>query len=293
MKNNNIKSSKGIWTMLFALTALIWGVAFVVVKDSIQSVTPLYMLAMRFFIAAAACVPLCIQFKCSIDKNTVIKGIILGVALFTAYALQTYGINYTTAGKNAFITAFYMVLVPFFNLLFFGKRVNRMQIFAAFMALAGVGLLTLGGDTGINIGDALTFLCAIVFALQIILTGRFCRDVDAFMLNTVQLVTVTVLSLIAAPIFEGPPAGAVVLSGRLIASMLYLGLLSTMFAECVQTIGLKYVSPLLATILMSLESVFGVLASVVLLGERLTGKMVTGCVLMFAAIIIIELKEAE
>lgn len=279
--------------MLFALTALIWGVAFVVVKDSIQSVTPLYMLAMRFFIAAAACVPLCIQFKCSIDKNTVIKGIILGVALFTAYALQTYGINYTTAGKNAFITAFYMVLVPFFNLLFFGKRVNRMQIFAAFMALAGVGLLTLGGDTGINIGDALTFLCAIVFALQIILTGRFCRDVDAFMLNTVQLVTVTVLSLIAAPIFEGPPAGAVVLSGRLIASMLYLGLLSTMFAECVQTIGLKYVSPLLATILMSLESVFGVLASVVLLGERLTGKMVTGCVLMFAAIIIIELKEAE
>ncbi len=291
MKNNNIKSSKGIWTMLFALTALIWGVAFVVVKDSIQSVTPLYMLAMRFFIAAAACVPLCIQFKCSIDKNTVIKGIILGVALFTAYALQTYGINYTTAGKNAFITAFYMVLVPFFNLLFFGKRVNRMQIFAAFMALAGVGLLTLGGDTGINIGDALTFLCAIVFALQIILTGRFCRDVDAFMLNTVQLVTVTVLSLIAAPIFEGPPAGAVVLSGRLIASMLYLGLLSTMFAECVQTIGLKYVSPLLATILMSLESVFGVLASVVLLGERLTGKMVTGCVLMFAAIIIIELQE--
>ena len=279
--------------MLFALTALIWGVAFVVVKDSIQSVTPLYMLAMRFFIAAAACVPLCIQFKCSIDKNTVIKGIILGVALFTAYALQTYGINYTTAGKNAFITAFYMVLVPFFNLLFFGKRVNRMQIFAAFMALAGVGLLTLGGDTGINIGDALTFLCAIVFALQIILTGRFCRDVDAFMLNTVQLVTVTVLSLIAAPIFEGPPAGAVVLSGRLIASMFYLGLLSTMFAECVQTIGLKYVSPLLATILMSLESVFGVLASVVLLGERLTGKMVTGCVLMFAAIIIIELKEAE
>ena len=277
--------------MLFALTALIWGVAFVVVKDSIQSVTPLYMLAMRFFIAAAACVPLCIQFKCSIDKNTVIKGIILGVALFTAYALQTYGINYTTAGKNAFITAFYMVLVPFFNLLFFGKRVNRMQIFAAFMALAGVGLLTLGGDTGINIGDALTFLCAIVFALQIILTGRFCRDVDAFMLNTVQLVTVTVLSLIAAPIFEGPPAGAVVLSGRLIASMLYLGLLSTMFAECVQTIGLKYVSPLLATILMSLESVFGVLASVVLLGERLTGKMVTGCVLMFAAIIIIELQE--
>ena len=279
--------------MLFALTALIWGVAFVVVKDSIQSVTPLYMTAMRFFIAAAACVPLCIQFKCSIDKNTVIKGIILGVALFTAYVLQTYGINYTTAGKNAFITAFYMVLVPFFNLLFFGKRVNRMQIFAAFMALAGVGLLTLGGDTGINIGDALTFLCAIVFALQIILTGRFCRDVDAFMLNTVQLVTVTVLSLIAAPIFEGPPAGAVVLSGRLIASMLYLGLLSTMFAECVQTIGLKYVSPLLATILMSLESVFGVLASVVLLGERLTGKMVTGCVLMFAAIIIIELKEAE
>ena len=162
---------------------------------------------------------------------------------------------------------------------------------AAFLALFGVGLLTLGGDNGINIGDVLTFCCAIAFAIQIILTGKFCSGVDAFMLNTVQMGTVTALSLIAAPVFEGPPADAIELSGRLILSMLYLGLLSTFFAECVQTIGLKYVSPLLATILMSLESVFGVLASVVMLGERLTGRMIAGCVLMFAAIIIVELQE--
>ena len=290
MKNIDIKT-KAVWTLLFALTALIWGVAFVVVKGSTSVVTPMYMMAMRFTLAAVAAVPISIRFNCVFNKSVLTKGIILGVSLFIAYVLQTYGVIYTTAGKNAFITAFYMVQVPFLNLLFFGKKVTRMQVFAAFIALLGVGLLTLGGDDGINIGDILTFCCAFVFAIQIILTGRFASEVDAFMLNTVQLSTVAILSLVAAPIFEGPPSRAIEFSGSLILAMLYLGLLSTFFAECVQTIGLKYVSPLLATILMSLESVFGVLASVVFLGERLTGRMIAGCILMFAAIIIVELQE--
>ena len=288
---NNLYSSRTVWTVLFAIIALIWGIAFVVVKDSTASVTPMYMMAMRFTIASVAAIPITLLVKSSFNREVLVKGMILGFFLFVAYAFQTYGINYTTAGKNAFITAFYMILVPFFNLLFFRKKVTKWQVFAAFLALAGVGLLTLGGDSGINTGDILTFCCSIAFAIQIILTGRFCKGVDAFMLNTIQVVTVAVLSLAAAPLFDGPPSTAIVLSGKLIAGMLYLGLLSTFLAECVQTIGLKYVSPLLATILMSLESVFGVLASVVLLGEQLTGRMIMGCVLMFAAIIIVELQE--
>lgn len=290
---NRIKRSKALWTVLFVFVALIWGVAFVIVKDSTKDITAMYLMAGRFIVAFAAGALFCIRLKCTLNKDVLKKGIYLGISLFVAYAFQTYGINYTTAGKNAFITAFYMILVPFFNFMFFQKKVTRWQIFAAFLALFGVGLLTLGSDAGINIGDVLTLCCSVAFAVQIVLTGRFAPGVDAFLLNTVQLGTVTVLSLIFAPVFDGAPSDAVALSGGIIAGILYLGLLSTFFAECVQTIGLKYINPLLATILMSLESVFGVLSSVVLLGERLTAKMIFGCVFMFVAIIIVELQEKE
>ncbi len=290
---NKIRASRALWTALFVLVALIWGVAFVVVKDSMEHISPMYMLAARFTVAFIAGALLCVILKCSLNREVLIKGIYLGVSLFIAYVLQTYGIKYTTAGKNAFITAFYIVLVPFLNFLFFRRKVTVLQTVGALMAIVGVGLLTLGGDKGINRGDLLTLACAVAFAIQIVLMARFSPKVDCNVLNAVQLGCVTLLSVILAPVLDGPFADAVQFSPGLVGAMLYLGLLSTFFAECVQTIGLKYLNPLLATILMSLESVFGVLASVILLGEKLTLKMIFGCCIMFAAILIVESQETD
>ncbi|MCR5626369.1 MAG: DMT family transporter [Lachnospiraceae bacterium] len=288
-----IKTSRILWSFMFVLIAMIWGVAFVVVKDSVLFIAPVYMVAFRFTIAFIAGCIFCFFRGARLNKEVLKSGIYLGISLFVAYILQTIGIEYTTAGKNAFITTVYIILVPFMNFALYRASLSPAHIIGAVMSFTGVGFLTLGGIDGINIGDVLTFLCAISFSVQIILTARYSPHHDAMLLNTIQLGVCAVAGWILAPIIDGPVSQGISFSPSMILSMLYLGLLSTFFAECVQTYGLRYVDPLLGTILMSLESVFGVLSSVILLGEKITGKMLLGIVLMFTAIIIVEIQEGK
>ena len=172
--------------------------------------------------------------------------------------LQTIGCQYTTAGKNAFLTTIYVILVPFLHWLINHRRPDRYVIGGALLAMVGIGLLSLQGEGGIALGDLLTLLCGIFFAVHIVYIDRYTLAQDPAILTVLQLATAAVLSFLLAPLIDGPfPAQA--LHPEAVTGMLYLGLLSTMLGFLLQNVGQKYTTPSTASLLLSFESVFGVL----------------------------------
>ena len=176
-------------------TAFIWGTSFVILKEALDSIGTMWVLALRFIIAAALLLLAAGKRLKTLGRDGLRGGVLLGVCLAAAYIFQTYGLKYTTPGKNAFLTATYCVLVPFMVWAFFKRRPNAANIIAAFMCVFGIGLVSLSGTSPFNIGDALTLVCGIFYALQIILTERFIGDCDALSLTGVEFGTAAVICL--------------------------------------------------------------------------------------------------
>jgi drug/metabolite transporter (DMT)-like permease len=276
------------------LAACIWGFAFVVVKDSLAYVGPIYMMAFRFSIASAA-LGLLFAPKIKLLNRTYWKnGVVLGLYLFFAYAFQTIGCNYTTAGKNAFLTTIYVMLVPLLGWPLYKKRPGWHVFVAAAISITGIGLLALSNTDGtllmMNKGDVLTLVCGLFYALHILRMEKCNATQSTILLTILQFFFAAVFSWIAAPFFDGAFPVAAVRNSRVIVSMLYLGLLSTMVAFVLQNVGLKYVPSSVAALFLSFESVFGVLFSTLLLHEQLTLRMIAGCILIFFAVILAETK---
>jgi drug/metabolite transporter (DMT)-like permease len=269
--------------------ALIWGFAFIVVKNALDLIPPVYMLAFRFTIAAIGLGIIFHKRIKNINKNNIISGIILGLFLYLGYLLQTIGCLYTTAGKNAFLTTIYVVIVPFLYWIISKKRPDGYCIFAAFMAIVGIGLLSLNGKMSINIGDVLTLFCGFAYAVHIIFINKFSEYQDPIILTLIQIVAAAVLSWITAPIMDGKfPMD--VTKPDMIIGMLYLGIFSTMIAFLLQNVCQKYIEASTAALLLSMESVFGAVFSIVFLKEIFTTKMLIGCALIFTAVIMAETK---
>lgn len=273
--------------LLFATA--IWGFSFVVVKESVDVIPPLYMLAFRFTIASIAMALLFAKRLRNITKQMVLHGAWIGIWLFLAYVMQTWGCKYTTAGKNAFITVMYVVIVPFLSWLLFHKRPKLYSLIAAALALVGVGMLSLNGEGGINSGDWMTLAASFFFAVHMIYVNHYGQTEDPVLLTLLQLATTAVLSWILAPLMEGAFPTAV-WSPDMLGSMLYLGLLASMLGFLLQNVGQKYTPPATAALLMSMESVFGTLSSVVFLREHISPKMFAGCALVLFAVILAETK---
>lgn len=271
------------------LTTVIWGFAFVVVKNSVDTVPPVYMLAIRFSIAAAGLALLFFK-KLRLLNGTIFKeGFVLGVLLFLSYFLQTEALKFTTAGNNAFLTTIYVVIVPFLHWLLNKKRPDKYCIGAAFLAITGIGFLSLDAGFTMNFGDVLTVLCGFGFAAHMIYIDKYTQKHDPVLLTILQLAVTAALSWVLAPFMEGAiPAG--VFRADMVTGMLYLGFLSSMVGFLLQNVGQKYTEPATASLLLSMESVFGALFGVLLLGERMTGRKAFGCVLMLTAILMAETK---
>lgn len=284
----NKKSISFLASLGLLLAAAIWGFAFVVVKDSLDYIGPVWMMAFRFTIAALALSAVYAKKLLKAPRRAWLSGLILGLYLFAAYLVQTIGCNYTTAGKNAFLTTIYVFLVPLFSWPLTKKRPAWYVFVCALMSLTGIGLLALGtGDTGaVNIGDVLTLLCGIFYAVHIIFTARYTTAYTPVLLTVIQFIAAAALSWICAPFFDGAFPLSQAVSARIVLSMLYLGLLSTMVAFVLQNVGLKYLPSALASLLLSFESVFGILFSALMLHERLTLRMAIGCILIFAAVVL-------
>lgn len=269
------------------LTALIWGFAFVIVKNSLDLIPPLYMLAFRFTIASAALALALGPRLARITKADLKSGAVLGLFLFLAYAFQTIGCQYTTAGKNAFLTTIYVIIVPFLHWLINHKRPNMYAIIGAITALIGIALLSLQGEGSASIGDLLTLICGFGFAIHMVYIDKYTGKQDPVLLTLLQLSFTALLPWLTAPLLDGAfPAEALQLST--LTGMLYLGLFSTLLGFLLQNVCQKYTAPSTASLLLSFESVFGVLFSVLLLNERLTFRMAAGCTLMFLAVLLVE-----
>lgn len=279
-KENLLKLSA---SLAIICTTIIWGIAFVVVKQSLDSVPPIYMLAMRFSVAAAFLSVVFIPRFRNINRKTWLHGAIVGALLFCAYALQTVGAKYTTAGNSAFVTSLYVVLVPLLSALIFRKKPDLLDVICALAAIVGIGLMCLSSFS-VNVGDALTVGCAVFFALHIIALSVFTKKDDICVLTALQFVFAAAISWLVAPISDGAfPASN--MNAGIIWNMLFLGVFSSGIAYLCQSFGQKYTKAATSAVLLSTESVFGAFFGWLILHETMQPAAFIGCVLMLAAII--------
>ncbi len=290
-----IKNFKG--SLMLLITSLIWGTAFVAQSEGMNYVEPFTYNAMRTLLGGVVLIPVIILFR-FLDKrngkekanfslkNTVTGGICCGIVLFIASSFQQSGIAQTTAGKAGFVTALYIVIVPLIGIFMHKKMPLRMWLFIA-IALAGFWLLCIKQDIGISSGDLLVFFGAIFFAVHITVIDFFNeKNTDGVLMSCIQFFTAGLLMLICMFIFEKPTIPNIVGAG---GTILYAGIMSCGVAYTLQILGQKHTNPTLATMLMSLESVFAALSGWLILGEKLSIKEFFGCVLIFAAVILAQL----
>lgn len=287
-KKPNI-SMTGYKVMLFAATVL-WGAAFVVMKNAVDVIGPAQLVGVRFFLAG---ILLAIifhkQFKSMLSPGGIRAGAIMGLILFTAFWLQTLGLTDTTPGKNAFLTATYCVMVPLIMWAISHRFPGWSCIIAALMCVAGIGLVSIQpGTFSIGFGDGVTLAGAAVFALEIIFIARFTKTYSAIGITVVQFICCGLLGLIFGGIFEPVPNFSAI-TPDFFLELAYLVVLSSCVCYVFQNVGLAHVPPAQGALILSLESVFGVISSVILYGEQLTLQMIAGFALIFIAILISEL----
>ena len=285
---------------MLILTAFIWGTAFVAQSVGMDYLGPFTFNGVRSLIGGVALIP-CIWILQKLNdksdpvteernrKDLLIGGISCGVLLFAASSLQQVGIQYTTAGKAGFITAFYIVFVPVFGI-FLEKKTGWKVWTAVILALAGLYFLCITERFTIGKGDIFLFACALVFSLHILVIDYFSPKVEGVKMSCIQFLVCGIISLPFMFLLETPRMGAIVDAAW---PLLYAGVLSCGVAYTLQIIGQKNVNPAIASLILSLESCFSVLAGWVILGEKLSVRESIGCILMFAAIILAQLPDKK
>ena len=274
---------------LIAVT-VIWGGGFVASDMALKSLRPFQIMAIRFLLSTILMGGASIRELKGIDFKELRAGILMGCALFVGFAFQIVGLQYTTPSKNAFLTALNVVMVPFIAFLILKKKISMKSIAGAVMAIFGVGLLSLEKNLSLGLGDALTLVCTVGFAFQIFFTSEFVKKYRAVVLNFVQMLTAVLLSVVSLFLF-GETEFHVTAQGWL--SVLYLGVISTALCYLLQTASQRYVDETKAAIILSMESVFGTIFSILILHEQVTLRMICGCVIILAAVIVSNLADAQ
>ena len=271
------------------LATLIWGSSFIIMKDALDDITTYYLLAIRF---TGAFVLLGIVFWKKwkhINKDVIIVGFIMGTALIAAYAFQTFGLMDTTPGKNAFLTAGYCILVPFLFWGVAGIRPDKFNVIAAVLCIVGIGLVALDDNLSVGRGDLLTLVCCVFYALHIVVSAKFTRTMDVMLLTIGQFFFAAMWSWVLAFLFE-PPLIVSEMSTEIWLVLGYLCVFATAGALGLQTFGLKYTSPSAGALILSLESVFGVIFSIMVGAEEVTVRLLIGFAVIFFAIVVSETK---
>ena len=269
------------------IVTIIWGGGFVASDIALNELSPFEIMSYRFLIASILMGIFAWKNLKNIRKDEIIYGSILGVALFSGFALQIIGLKYTTPSNNAFLTATNVVMVPFIAYIIGRKKLNKADITGSFTALIGVGVLSLQSNFSLGTGDILTLFCALGFAFQIYLTGIFGKKIRPSILNFLQMFTAFCLSVIGL-LFSG--SINLSLSTQGISAIIYLGVVSTALCYFLQTAAQKHVDETKSAIILSMEAVFGTLFSIVLLGEKPTLKMVIGGIMILSAVLMSELQ---
>lgn len=268
--------------------AFFWGITFPTMKILVGIYPACWLLFLRFG-TASAMIYFFFHKRVNASLRKVLKGgIIIGVLLFVAITVQTIGLGYIGGGRSAFISAIYVLMVPF--MLWGLEKVfpGWLTIAAAVLCVAGMYLLSGDDASGPDgyVGDILTIICAVAFAVQVIAISRYAHDTDPIALSFVEFVTFAVVSLISSLIFETPSE---YFSMNGLTELAITTVFATFGCYMIQIISQKYAEPSHATIIMSLESVFGLAASMIFLGESVTARMLAGCAMIFSAVLISEM----
>lgn len=278
------------YKLMIVIATVIWGVSFVVMKDAVGVMEPSWLIGIRFICTAIILSAVFWRrLRVSFGRTLLAGGALLGILLFAAYWTQTVGLKYTTPGKNAFLTAVYCVIVPF---LFWGvakRRPTLYNVCAAVLCIVGVGLVSLSGsaDLSLGFGDGMTLVCSVMFAGHIVATAMVSKKADIMALTVVQFAVAGVLGCAVGLITEPLPNVAAITPDFLF-NMAYLIIFASCVALAFQNAAVAKVPPSQAAILLSLESVFGVGASIVFYGEQMTFALVSGFVLILGAVILSE-----
>lgn len=277
---------------MLLLTAIIWGFAFVAQSVGIDAMGPFLFNGIRNIIGSVVLLPVILFFKKTgklekaFTKEAIIGGICCGLCLFFASSFQQLGIQHSTVGKASFITALYVVLVPVLGM-FIGKKTGWKVWFSVAIATVGLYLLCMSGKLELGSGDILLIVCAGLFAVHILVIDHFSPLANGVVISSIQFFVTGVLSFIAMPLFGENFIWSNIMKGGI--AILYAGILSSGVAYTLQVVFQKDVEPTAASLILCMESVFGVIGGWLLLGQMLTMRELIGCGLMLIAIILAQI----
>ena len=291
MKPQHLKSD-----LLFLLSAIIWGFAFVAQRMGMDHVGPFTFNGIRFFLGAMVLLPFIYghrknQPRKSEDnrpihsRRLIFYGGLAGLTLFSGASLQQVGLVYTTAGKAGFITGLYVVIVPIMGLLW-GQRTNTGTWGGALMAAAGMYLLSVNEDFSISFGDVLELIGAVLWAGHIHIIGWLSPKTDSLRLAFVQFMVCAMASLMIAVVVETVSVAGIAAAAL---PIIYGGALSVGVAYTLQVVAQRHAHPAHAAILLSLEAVFAAVGGWLILGETMSGRGIMGCSLMFSGMLVSQL----
>ena len=274
--------------MLFA-AALIWGNSFFIMKNTLDVMPVFFLLAVRFTAGALLLALVAWKRWKDFTLDYLWRGAVVGGFLFLAYSVQTFGLALTTPSKNAFLTSVYCVIVPFLTWAVVKRKPDRYNVAAALLCITGVGLVSLTEELTINSGDLLTLCCAVFYACHIVAVAKVSPGKDITLLTVFEWACAARYAWICGACTETFPAAALT-DPAVLWPMAYLCVMATTVALLFQNVGMIWSDPASASVILSLESVFGVLSSVIFYGDPVTGRLLAGFALIFVAVVCSETK---
>ena len=291
------KKNGFVGKLLILSATIVWGSSFVILKDTLNDFGDghftFFILACRFLIACMIFLAFSVKRFNKFNKKILVHGIILGIILFFAYAIQTVALHYTTPSKNAFLTETYCILVPFMMWVFFKKKIGLKNFITAVICLAGVVIIAFFGrnDSAPNelLGDGLTVLCGVFYALQMIFISQFKED-DSLLLLIVEMAVVMVLCFGTSAIIEFPKySSSLSFNFECGWRIVYLGVFATAYAQFAQLHGQKYTTTTTTSLILCFEGVFSVLFEFIFGYNNLNAYIITGFVLILSTLVINEI----
>ena len=266
------------------ITAVLWGSTFTIGKLATEAFSASFIIAFRFLVASLALLVAAYPQRKQITREYLVCGFWMGLSLFASYVLQVTGLTLDTSpGKSAFLCTTYSVFVPFLYWIATKKPPKVHHLLCVFLCLTGVGIVSLTGGWGMSAGDILTVASGIPGAINIVTSSIVCKNRNVLLLTTIELWVVTIFAWMFVGVSNGFPAAFPI---GAVSGIVYLGLIATALCLFMQSYGLKYAEPAIGGMLLSLESVFGVIFSVIIYHEKITLRMLIGFAVIFAAILL-------
>ena len=282
---------KGYGKTALFLTSMLWGTTFAIGKLAAEVYSATFIIALRFTVASLVLIIAALPLRNMLDRQYLIDGFWMGVTLFLSYLFQVVGLTLDTSpGKSAFLCTTYCVMIPFLHWFVTKRKPRLLHIACVFLCLTGVGVLSLQGSMAMSKGDIMTVLSGVPCAVNMVISSVICRDRDRnpLLLTTIELFVVMVCAWICVFASNGLPA---MLYSEATLGIVYLGVIATALCLFLQSYGLKHTEASIGGMIISLESVFGVIFSILIYGEHVTPRMWLGFAIIFAAILLSQKEE--